>query len=360
MPVIRQYSLMILILISALEISNGTPVDSRLHKLSKRRLLERELEYLKEQPLSEDLQSFIRRVKRSKKESHYKVKRDSDDSIILSDNENLCNDMSTTACSTTYEISTASIAATSASTVETTQPPTTTEATTITTVKTTFSTTVATTTTPVNVTSSTASTSTTVLPSTIGMKEAVDEEKQEEARLEPQLLTKVVDDVQELLKISQEDSAKGPESSMCNVTGDWDSNAGGMQLRLDSKTNGTHENPSVELVDLEPPPRNPGFLSHDWTMKAHVPFLHSSVVLLTAYHNYMKKIAVFIGECRVCENQESITGSWMVGRKSRSCKDREETHQFFTDVLRKNNVRELQAAHYRLGVAASNTTSLPT
>ncbi|CAH1973426.1 unnamed protein product [Acanthoscelides obtectus] len=284
MPVIRQYSLMILILISALEISNGTPVDSRLHKLSKRRLLERELEYLKEQPLSEDLQSFIRRVKRSKKESHYKVKRDSDDSIILSDNENLCNDMSTTACSTTYEISTASIAATSASTVETTQPPTTTEATTITTVKTTFSTTVATTTTPVNVTSSTASTSTTVLPSTIGMKEAVDEEKQEEARLEPQLLTKVVDDVQELLKISQEDSAKGPESSMCNVT----------------------------------------------------------------------------GECRVCENQESITGSWMVGRKSRSCKDREETHQFFTDVLRKNNVRELQAAHYRLGVAASNTTSLPT
>ncbi|VEN54304.1 unnamed protein product [Callosobruchus maculatus] len=66
-----------------------------------------------------------------------------------------------------------------------------------------------------------------------------------------------------------------------------------MQIRIDA-TNATYQKPNVELVDLEPPPRTAGFLSHEWSIKADVPFNHCSVILLTAFHANTKKIAVFV------------------------------------------------------------------
>ncbi|VEN53498.1 unnamed protein product, partial [Callosobruchus maculatus] len=184
----------ILALVYTLDIGSCTPVDSRLYRISKHHLLERELEYLQNQPLSEDLQAFIKRIKRSKEESRTNNKREDDENVIVSDDDDMCKDITTTpsslSCSTSNAVETTTSLNTTATSISTTtNTPTTTLATT------------------------TSTTSTTA-------NETEDELERGGPKLEPQILTKVVDDVQELLKIQQEDIAKGPESSMCNVTGD--------------------------------------------------------------------------------------------------------------------------------------------
>ncbi|CAH1174187.1 unnamed protein product [Phaedon cochleariae] len=155
------------------------------------------------------------------------------------------------------------------------------------------------------------------------------------------LLSKVIKDVEDLIKY-QNDAKPTSETTLCNVTGDWDSYAGGMQLRIYLREN-TH-NPKVRIVPREPPME--GFLSATkWNVTALVPYRHSSMIAIMAVSQKGRRIAAFIGECRVCEGDETISGNWMVTRRSKSCKDREEANTFISDVLRKNNIRRLQAAH---------------
>lgn len=55
----------------------------------------------------------------------------------------------------------------------------------------------------------------------------------------------------------------------------------------------------------------------------------------------------FLGECRVCDGSETITGDWLVGRTSSDCKDQKASHSFVSDVFRKNNVETLREAHMK-------------
>ncbi|KAJ8944308.1 hypothetical protein NQ314_009498 [Rhamnusium bicolor] len=169
-------------------------------------------------------------------------------------------------------------------------------------------------------------------------------------------LNKVLQDVQELVKYEKEGKSLSNEGSLCNVMGDWDSDAGGMQLRIDAGNN-TSRTPDIKLVEREPQVEG-GFLCDGrWNITGHLPFNHSSVMILIAVSNRRKRVATFIGECRICEGTETITGDWMVGRGSRNCKDRQESHTFFSDVLRKNNIRPLQKAHLKEITPTSTTTS---
>ncbi|KAJ8919947.1 hypothetical protein NQ315_006476 [Exocentrus adspersus] len=156
-------------------------------------------------------------------------------------------------------------------------------------------------------------------------------------------LNKVLNDVQDLISYEKEGKSTGNnEGAMCTVIGDWDTNAGGMQLQI-SLRNESLNSPKVEVVEQEPAAEK-GFLrACQWNITSYMPFNHSSLMILTAVSD--KSVASFIGDCRICQGAETITGSWMVARRSADCKDRQQTHSFFSDVMRKSNIRRLQKEH---------------
>lgn len=157
------------------------------------------------------------------------------------------------------------------------------------------------------------------------------------------ILGKVIKDIKELVTFEKKSRPQG-EASLCNVTGDWDSFAGGMQIRVSFGFGIPSKSPKISLVTLEPP--REGFLTdNNWNATGIAPFPNSSMISFTVVSTTTKKLAMFLGECRICEGAESITGFWMLRRRSKNCKDREEANAFFSDVLRKNNVRRLQHEH---------------
>lgn len=162
-----------------------------------------------------------------------------------------------------------------------------------------------------------------------------------------QLFEQVIKDVDKLMKFKNEGKFAGREGALCNVTGYWDSEAGGAQIQLqlgETEKQGA-QNLKVQLADRMPPDSN-GFLNKkEWILSAELPFIHSTVIILRGFHEKDKKVVTFIGECRICEGKEGITGLWSVGRVSTSCNDREATHLTISDIWRKNNIKKLQDSH---------------
>ncbi|CAH0545683.1 unnamed protein product [Brassicogethes aeneus] len=159
------------------------------------------------------------------------------------------------------------------------------------------------------------------------------------------IIDRIMDDVENLEKIKHSKSWKhGIDGASCNVSGAWISTAGGMELtipQIDQNMTGR-----VELKRTVSPIMTSGFLSEgDWSMICQTPFQHSSMVLLVATRKEGKKIATFIGECRVCGTSEVISGDWMIGRSSTDCRDQKASHAMLSDVFRKDNVDMLHDHH---------------
>lgn len=172
--------------------------------------------------------------------------------------------------------------------------------------------------------------------------ETEEERETPSASVNPKLLNRVFQDIKQL--ITDQEIPKGAESAVCSVNGDWDSVAGGKQIRI-STQNDTHH-PEAYLVDREPPMEEGFFKEGNWTISALVPYLKASILVLNAHTIKGKKyVAVFIGECKICEQEESISGHWLIERQSKDCSDRQVSHKFISDVLKKNNVRHLQQQH---------------
>lgn len=173
-------------------------------------------------------------------------------------------------------------------------------------------------------------------------EETEDEHDTPSGTVNPRLLNRVFDDIKQL--ISDQELNKGVESTICSVNGDWDSVAGGMQIRITTLNDTRH--PEVHLVEREPPMEDGFFKEGNWTLTALVPYTKSSLIVLNAHTLRGKKyLAAFIGECKICDQQESISGHWLIERQSKDCTDRQVSHRFISDVLKKNNVRHLQQEH---------------
>ncbi|XP_074038479.1 uncharacterized protein [Leptinotarsa decemlineata] len=385
-----KYKILITILLAAITLAcqASDTKNTDLLKIVKRNLLAKEREYLKSKPMSEDLRDFIRKMKkRSKfkreldKKHLYVVKdgnivplsniktRDADLSFdngeqdtvggkytvipliipfhdILSEcdegivNKRATKDEETTLLSTTKLIPTTLTESTltePTSTEPTSTEPTSTEPTS--TEPTSIETTLMTTT--------SRKTTTVSEPEEDSTDDFFEGTHAEVTTKSDKLLSNVI---KELMQFESE-TRPSPETSLCNVSGDWDSYAGGVQIRIIPK-NSPHR-PKVKVVPREPPME--GFLStYTWNVSAWVPFKQASLIALTAVSNHVKKLATFIGECRICEGVETISGNWLMQRRSKSCKDREVAHTIISDVLRRNNIRKLQHDHL-VEISASST-----
>ncbi|XP_049819353.1 uncharacterized protein LOC109595210 isoform X2 [Aethina tumida] len=162
------------------------------------------------------------------------------------------------------------------------------------------------------------------------------------------IIDRILEDVEGLAQMKHSKSSKfsGIDGSACNATGSWISTAGGMELTI-PLTEG-NETKKVELRKTISPLSSPGFLLEGgWSLSAQLPFQHSSIVLLLGTRKEGKKIATFIGECKVCGGSEMISGDWMIGRASSDCKDQKAAHSMLSDVLRKDNVQQLHESHMK-------------
>ncbi|XP_057655135.1 uncharacterized protein LOC130893231 [Diorhabda carinulata] len=337
-------------------ISNDKDELSILQR-AKRNLLCKEKEYLKNQPMSEQLRKFISRYKRKAKIPKSRIKHDIEDMYVL-DNGNIVPLNQIKIRNVNEEYYTSSQASTqqwkftvlpvilpktrdscsTVSTVESTSPVTTFSITTPSETTSIISATIDDTNTSSKIHKTTTKTEEKTEESYV---ESDDENIPSEVTTKGKLLSKVIQDVQELIKFENQPKTEG-ELGTCNVTGDWDSYAGGVQIRISPNSN--PKTPKIEIVPREPP--MDGFLNGTiWNVTALAPFPHQSLISITAVSAKGKKIANFLGECRICEGAESIAGYWMLRRKSKNCKDREEANSIISDVLRKNNVRLLQKQH---------------
>ncbi|CAG9864715.1 unnamed protein product [Phyllotreta striolata] len=289
----------VLLCFSLLTIETKRP-EREIIERAKRHLLQREKEYLKSQPLSENLRKFIEKFKRKAR----KTRSAGDASSTSTASTTISSYSSSTSSSTKF----------------------------------------------VNQSESSASTTQSLNDSstcTAGDYDKIEtddyELDQEETTTQrKELLGKVMKDVQELIRYENAAKTSEGDASLCNITGDFDSFAGGMQIRFYSRLH--PNNPTVKIVPQDPPTN--GFLAEGtWNATSMVPFRHSSLVAITAVSNKGKKIANFLGECRICDGAESITGHWMIRRRSKNCKDREEANSFVSDVLRRNNARTWRKQH---------------
>ncbi|CAH1098886.1 unnamed protein product [Psylliodes chrysocephalus] len=310
--------------------------DENIMKIVKRNLLCREKEYLKTRPLSENLKSFIRRVKRENKYSKVKRNRGSiqDNMYVLRGGDIIPLKQLNVRDTGEYKDITQkgdNVLQGKFTVVPLIVP------------RENASTDDVQTTCIYDEENTTISTTATANISAI--EKVTDEYDMVpvEATTKGELLGKVIKDIKELVTFEKKSRPQG-EASLCNVTGDWDSFAGGMQIRVSFGFGIPSKSPKISLVTLEPP--REGFLTdNNWNATGIAPFPNSSMISFTVVSTTTKKLAMFLGECRICEGAESITGFWMLRRRSKNCKDREEANAFFSDVLRKNNVRRLQHEH---------------
>uniref|UniRef100_A0A6P7GGK4 Uncharacterized protein LOC114342292 n=1 Tax=Diabrotica virgifera virgifera TaxID=50390 RepID=A0A6P7GGK4_DIAVI len=325
--------------------------DESIAVRAKRNLLCREKQYLQKQPMSSELRNFIKRHKRSASSTKSRIKHSIEDNMYVFKDGNIVplnkitkrnkdnrNNNNTNTNNTIdvrqkgqYKVLPLIVPLTPDPCVESTRTTTAKPA-----VKTTC----------IAVTATNTPTSNT--PFVLGRHHQpveeidVEQEELEEGKQSTEhILSKVIQDVQELIKLQNEPKLDG-ESTLCNVTGDWDSYAGGMQIRI---VRGNQlKTLKATIVPKEPP--GEGFLADsDWKVTALMPFQYSYMLAIIALSEKGKRVAMFCGECRSCEGSDTISGYWMIRRKSKNCKDREEANQFISDVLRKNNVRKLQKEH---------------
>lgn len=148
---------------------------------------------------------------------------------------------------------------------------------------------------------------------------------------------------------------------ICNLNGSWISDAAGMRFDIMYK-NSTRKKFRIHVADRIPPNEDGFLCDGNWTVFGELPFFHSGMVIALAVHEKDKHIATFIGtsgttplsffcnlavvgECRICEGSESVTGTWLVGRSSRDCKDQKAAHKILSDVWRREQGHMLRKKH---------------
>ncbi|RZC27699.1 uncharacterized protein BDFB_004246 [Asbolus verrucosus] len=154
---------------------------------------------------------------------------------------------------------------------------------------------------------------------------SVEEEGEDNNRTqeETQVLHKILEDVEGLMQWKHEGNKK--EGVLCNLNGSWISDAAGMRFDICFK-NSTRKKFKIHVAD-KIPPSEVGFLCDgNWTVFGELPFLHS-------------------GECRVCEGSETVTGTWLIGRSSRDCKDQNAAHKILSDVWKREQGHTLRKKH---------------
>ncbi|XP_060519335.1 uncharacterized protein LOC132697749 isoform X2 [Cylas formicarius] len=122
-------------------------------------------------------------------------------------------------------------------------------------------------------------------------------------------LNKMLDHVADLIT-TQKRGRFNKEGALCNTSGYWDTEAGGKTLHI-FKNDSSQEKTSVALLDKEPPSEE-GFLIHEnWNITGFLPFNRSTQIILTATCSKGRKIAVFENvESAMGARPSQATGSW--------------------------------------------------
>ncbi|XP_068918003.1 uncharacterized protein [Tenebrio molitor] len=151
----------------------------------------------------------------------------------------------------------------------------------------------------------------------------IDDENGNSTKEETQVLHKILQDVEGLMQSKHEGNKK--EGFICNLNGSWISDAAGMRFDIMYK-NSTRKKFRIHVADRIPPNEDGFLCDGNWTVFGELPFFHS-------------------GECRICEGSESVTGTWLVGRSSRDCKDQKAAHKILSDVWRREQGHMLRKKH---------------
>ncbi|RZC33635.1 hypothetical protein BDFB_003071 [Asbolus verrucosus] len=154
---------------------------------------------------------------------------------------------------------------------------------------------------------------------------SVEEEGEDNKRTqeETQVLHKILEDVEGLMQWKHKGNKK--EGVLCNLNGSWISDAAGMRFDICFK-NSTRKKFRIHVADRIPPNEDGFLCDGNWTVFGELPFLHS-------------------GECRVCEGNETVTGTWLIGRSSRDCKDQKAAHKILSDVWKREQGHTLRKKH---------------
>ncbi|XP_044269496.1 uncharacterized protein LOC123014433 isoform X2 [Tribolium madens] len=169
-----------------------------------------------------------------------------------------------------------------------------------------------------------------------------EEDNTNNTKEENAVLHKILQDVEGLMQWKSEGNKK--EGVICNINGSWISDAAGMRFDI-CYQNSTRKKFRIHLADRIPPNEDGFLCDGNWTVFGEIPFMHSGMVIALAVHEKDRHLATFIGECRICEGSETVTGTWLVARSSRDCKDQKSAHKVLSDVWKREQAHTLRKKH---------------
>ncbi|GLV33654.1 hypothetical protein CBL_11460 [Carabus blaptoides fortunei] len=162
------------------------------------------------------------------------------------------------------------------------------------------------------------------------------------------LLQEIVEELHEL-----RESGTVTQGLSCILYGHWKSQIGGMALNITGQ-NYTFENSSLQnssksismhqnitgplIVDLYESTKLISITKHpvlngNWTLVGHVPSVINGTLILNAENRFNKHVAVYIGQCRICEGAEIITGQWLIHYNVKDCRNMETSQMVRGDVF---------------------------
>ncbi|CAG2053669.1 unnamed protein product [Timema podura] len=109
---------------------------------------------------------------------------------------------------------------------------------------------------------------------------------------------------------------RSKDGSTCHIGGSWVSEVAGMSVIIAEKTTGDFRVHLENTSNLQN-----GTLSIKWKVSGQAPFGHGGPFHLVATDFQNKKIATFVGQCRVCEGMDMIIGVWQFLQHAHDCKD---------------------------------------
>nr|CAD7257614.1 unnamed protein product [Timema shepardi] len=109
---------------------------------------------------------------------------------------------------------------------------------------------------------------------------------------------------------------RSKNGSTCHIGGSWASEVAGMNVIIAEKTTGDFKVHLENTSNLQN-----GTLSIKWKVSGQAPFGHDGPFHLIATDFQNKKIATFVGQCRVCEGMDMIIGVWQFLQHAHDCKD---------------------------------------
>nr|CAD7405196.1 unnamed protein product [Timema poppensis] len=109
---------------------------------------------------------------------------------------------------------------------------------------------------------------------------------------------------------------RSKDGSTCHIGGSWASEVAGMNVIIAEKTTGDFKVHLENTSNLQN-----GTLSIKWKVSGQAPFGHGGPFHLIATDFQNKKIATFVGQCRVCEGMDMIIGVWQFLQHAHDCKD---------------------------------------